>query len=398
MPRPLDFVKKLWFSAKNSLVGASALEPHLAEELREKLLSINLSRTRFFMILVFVMEAYNLFIVSPSKSHPGFESLFSLGMLLTMAVCALSVFLVSLAKARRFSRAAGHALLLGCWTLLLIASFIFCYGDFHEAESLLNFLLLTMAVSIVPLFDALASAALLSGYMAGGVVLAVSAHLSEHLIQQMIAVTILSFYASRLQLNAMLGVFSDQNNLRRANRELKLLSETDQLTGLLNRRGMEQRLREVIGPFRRRVDTLCVCMLDIDRFKAYNDLYLHSGGDDCLKAISSALLERTHRTSDMVVRYGGEEFIVASTSVAREDAVAFALGLKNAVEQLNIRFEYDGRAVVTISIGMTLYDTPGAIKNTETFLSDLILKADKELYNAKNNGRNCLSFEGTIFR
>lgn len=170
--------------------------------------------------------------------------------------------------------------------------------------------------------------------------------------------------------------------LNELNKKLKDLSRKDGLTGLANRRYMDEFIeREWLRAVRNKLP-ITFLLIDIDFFKAYNDNYGHLVGDKSLKKVASALKEVVSRPGDLVARYGGEEFalILSETSAAQY----IAKKCLKAIESLEISHEYSAASdVITISIGYhTLHPTKGSIPE------DIIELADKALYQAKNFGRN----------
>jgi diguanylate cyclase (GGDEF)-like protein len=126
-------------------------------------------------------------------------------------------------------------------------------------------------------------------------------------------------------------------------------------------------------------------MIDIDEFKKYNDRYGHQGGDDCLKKVAETLKVSLTRASDMVSRYGGEEFVVVLPGTDQQQAIVTAERLRQRVEAMNMPHEAatSGNKRVTISVGVASY-LPKAKDRAETLLS----AADQALYGAKHGGRN----------
>ena len=174
-----------------------------------------------------------------------------------------------------------------------------------------------------------------------------------------------------------------QIELEAANAELQILSEKDALTGLYNRMAMEHKLTQEWNVLRRKNEPLSVLMIDIDRFKEYNDLYGHQAGDDCLRRVAIVLSSTAQRASDMVARYGGEEFIVIFPSTMLQVAYQMAQTLLCNIEAENIVHAHSEFGHITVSIGVACV-TP----NETNTLQDLISHADEALYRAKKQGRN----------
>ncbi len=172
--------------------------------------------------------------------------------------------------------------------------------------------------------------------------------------------------------------------LEAANRRLEALSYLDGLTSVPNRRYFEEMFLREWNRVQRLNLTLALLIIDVDRFKSYNDTYGHLAGDDCLKQIARTIQDTLRRGTDVVARYGGDEFVVMLPDVELEGAWTVAHALKNAIERLAIPHEgSDVAPMVTVSIG-------GIVVSGESTPSrDRILEnADAALYSAKHKGRN----------
>ena len=173
-----------------------------------------------------------------------------------------------------------------------------------------------------------------------------------------------------------IAVAVDRMSLREKIGEFAQLSITDPLTGLLNRRYIEERLVEEINRFGRSSEPLSFLMLDVDEFKSYNDRFGHPEGDEALRMVGT-ILKETVRGADVAARYGGEEFSVLLPETSSSEASVIAERIRSRVEQT----EFPNRRV-TVSIGIATV--------SETLATPETLKsaADKALYRAKAEGRN----------
>lgn len=180
--------------------------------------------------------------------------------------------------------------------------------------------------------------------------------------------------------------------LERLNEELQGLADRDGLTGVANRRRGDAYMAECWARLRREKQPLSTVMLDVDHFKAYNDNYGHQAGDDCLAAVAAALREQLQRPADMVVRYGGEEFMLILPNTDSEGVAALAERVRRAVEELAIPHAHSSvAAVVTISAGAATI-LPESSAGTELLLRE----ADIALYRAKRLGRNQVQSAPTV--
>jgi diguanylate cyclase (GGDEF)-like protein len=158
----------------------------------------------------------------------------------------------------------------------------------------------------------------------------------------------------------------------------------DPLTGIYNRRYLDESLERIIGTLSRSGSILSLMMVDIDFFKKYNDTYGHLKGDDCLKAVAETLRDSITRKEDFVARYGGEEFIIVLPNANEIGAAMIAERMIENVRNNNIPHEKNGNEKrVTVSIGVT----SGEAKHAVT-AEDFIRRADEMLYEAKRSGRN----------
>lgn len=172
--------------------------------------------------------------------------------------------------------------------------------------------------------------------------------------------------------------------LTKANQNLERMATTDQLTEIFNRRYFMERLRTEILISLRSMRPLTVALIDIDHFKAVNDTYGHKAGDQVLKGLVKVVGSGIRR-SDLLARFGGEEFIVLAPETSLEGGLILGEKIRSAVEGHD--FEIDGGVIrVTVSIGISeLHDFNSSPEKNE---DQLLLTADHYLYQAKHKGRN----------
>jgi polar amino acid transport system substrate-binding protein len=164
------------------------------------------------------------------------------------------------------------------------------------------------------------------------------------------------------------------------NRDLKVISETDSLTNLANRRKIDSFLEIEMERSQRNSLTFSIAMFDIDFFKNVNDTYGHRAGDKVLKKISK-IFKSNIRKYDLAGRWGGEEFILICPNSNLEQTIALCNKLKNIIEKTPIKELNNNN--ITVSCGIAQY-----IENDT--IDDSIYRADCELYKAKKDGRNCI--------
>lgn len=173
--------------------------------------------------------------------------------------------------------------------------------------------------------------------------------------------------------------------LEEANLKLEALSNTDALTGIANRRSFDCMLAQEWDRALRVGTPLALIMLDVDRFKHFNDYYGHLAGDACLQALAQTLAQTARRAGDLVARYGGEEFVVLLPNTNMHQALAMSRHIQQAVWSLALPHTEMSPGIITVSLGVT-----SMIPSRQHIAEILVRRADTALYCAKNSGRNCL--------
>ena len=169
--------------------------------------------------------------------------------------------------------------------------------------------------------------------------------------------------------------------LEQSNEELKKLSWTDPLTQLFNRRSCEERFKNEIARFKRTKEPFCIILGDLDHFKSINDTYGHNAGDYVLIEVANTLKEYSRKT-DMVFRWGGEEFLFLLTGTGIGGGTVIGEKIRTKIEEKVFTYEQQ-TLPITMSLGISVYKDGQAME-------DCIKEADANLYSAKQAGRNRL--------
>lgn len=180
-----------------------------------------------------------------------------------------------------------------------------------------------------------------------------------------------------------------EEELTRLYKKVERLSFQDELTGIANRRMLDQTLDREWKRAQRDQTSLSLIMLDIDYFKQYNDCYGHQQGDECLKQVAKSLSKVTRRAIDLISRYGGEEFVILLPETNKDQSIKLTEQCLNVVKEQSLPHKLSKVSdVVTVSAGVCT-----AIPAVEAQPSILIETADKLLYQAKQKGRNRFEYE-----
>lgn len=179
--------------------------------------------------------------------------------------------------------------------------------------------------------------------------------------------------------------------LKKVNAILLHISAVDGLTGLANRRAFDEAMDREWWRSIREKSQIALIMIDIDYFKAYNDVYGHLAGDDCLKKVAQALSKAMRRPADLIARFGGEEFVAILPNTNTDGAMAIAEKMRKSVEDMGEQHSGSPTAsFVTISAGVA-----SVIPELGANFAEVISLADLALYNAKQSGRNIVKIVET---
>jgi diguanylate cyclase (GGDEF)-like protein/PAS domain S-box-containing protein len=178
------------------------------------------------------------------------------------------------------------------------------------------------------------------------------------------------------QFRELLAISRDITEKVKIRRDIKMLSETDKLTGLYNRVKLDHNLEKVLGQAQNNDAVFGLIMIDIDHFKEVNDCFGHLTGDAVLVELAG-LLKNSIRATDLIGRWGGEEFLVILPDTDGTEAMKMAEKLRCAVSENR----FPQQQHITISLGVSVFDG-------DTTVDSVIYRTDQALYQAKENGKN----------
>lgn len=279
-----------------------------------------------------------------------------------------------------------------CFIFLALFSAVmynFAFRAVSSATSLVLFSVIMMVIGLLPILPIGIFVPVWVVNIIPMIVLVAVKHLTADSIASVITISIMSFVLSFVSYTGTIRKLSYKLSLDDALSE----AETDPMTKLLNRRGLDRRLDSLWPHCIRQHTSIAVLMLDIDNFKRYNDTFGHPAGDECIKKVTSAIHRQVKRRTDYAARVGGEEFLIFLTGIDAKQAVKWALELKAAIDDLKIpHAETNFNPYVSVSMGLEC----ATITDGITF--DMMKEqADKALYEAKDNGRACLYFRHRCF-
>ena len=187
--------------------------------------------------------------------------------------------------------------------------------------------------------------------------------------------------------NKVIGYCAKRQNIT-DKKYAELLSITNDLTGLYNKRFFRQTFEAELSKTKKEKENLVFIMIDIDYFKKYNDNYGHLRGDEVLKKVAEVLKNLTKKVNKFAFRLGGEEFGIITSKLEENEIIEYVKTIKNSIDNLKIVHKNSPFNYISVSIGVCNLD-----KNDKKTCPEIYYLADKALYTAKNKGRNQICYE-----
>lgn len=357
-------------------------------EVAQVLISKNAART-FLSALVMIPVIAAFMILSRfagffGDNSDGYRIFLSVMMVSQIAMAAVGYFLIrdnDMDKLVDYSRA----------EYLLVAVMIAVTGtmDIISNAGILIMVMGALYLAIVPIMDKLERRIYILGYVAVSIASAAVFSGETLLIVELAAASALMLYVAEYIQQYMISSEKTRIKLK----VKTITSESDPLTGLMNRRGLNKRAG-ILWPYCSRTSTtIGMIEIDIDFFKKFNDRFGHPAGDRCIKMVASAIKKSARRSSDISARTGGEEFVIFTQGTSEKELIGLAMKIRTAIDELRIPHAYVNVSnYVTVSMGVSII-TP----NSSNSYEQLYENTDKALYKAKSNGRNCIVCGNRIY-
>ncbi|MDR1194007.1 MAG: GGDEF domain-containing protein, partial [Peptococcaceae bacterium] len=382
----------------------SRLPKEYGAQFEERRLETNVGRMYIFSIYVVLLQiALNLINILKQSGGPpdgelaaaggvdiGYYVALSLG---TLALGLIYWFLFRLVKKNKITRRRVKIFLVESLLYLYTAAQLtFCAMNILSGGGVNSYIIAILIIGLVPVTRPLQSllsiglAFVYTGaalYMSRGVSSAWDAILLTDNWTNLLIITGLTVCVSIFIYDMYVSNFLQSVDLRKSNQELEVMANTDQMTGVANRYSFSRTFDAIWQSSLSRQSLLAVAIADIDFFKAYNDRFGHLEGDKCLRQVAGSLQASFRRASDIVSRFGGEEFLMVFEA-SQENAFTLADRARIGVEALRIPHgRTDVSPHVTISIGVCLVRPEAGITSTAALAA-----ADEALYESKQTGRN----------
>lgn len=386
-----------------------SVPPEKAQLLRDARLQVNVSRMHAFSIFIFFLQlTLNLInILKPADSQGEHIMMYVILSLTMLAVSIVYWILFHLVKKKflvgdKPKIFLVHSLLY----IYLLIQLAFCTLNILTNNGINSYIIAILIVSLFPILPPAQSVptilltfayVMLTLFFTRNIADTWRSVITTDTWANLIIVTSISLFAAVFINNIYSSDFLQKlrleetnkslqranDELGRLNSQLEIIATTDQMTGMANRYAFARDFDEIWRTAASKQNRIAMAIMDIDFFKSYNDAFGHLEGDICLQKVADSLKASFRRNNDIVVRFGGEEFL-AVFSADREDA--FELGEKARINVESMKIPHGNTAVspyVTISVGVCV-TTPGPGISTDR----AIKIADDALYASKQGGRN----------
>lgn len=346
----------------------------------------NLNRMFLCILMVLIFQAMNLTTLLLLGTHAKFAPGYLLAACFLSVVAVIYLIIALLCSSKKELNCNLQVLNHSFWILITVGLMLFNTLDILERDSLINYVIFLSAISFIPVLDLKELSSLLFSALSYQFILLLIAGKGGHLFLQ----SLMFSFAVLLIAQALFITFVKASIDRK---KLEFISETDALTGLLNRRGLDVCISGIRKKSLFKSNRLAIAILDVDYFKICNDKFGHLEGDRCLRIIADCIKSELEDKTDVICRFGGEEFVVILQNTADSDVLDTLINIKNRVKDAKIKSGNEESKYVTVSIGASILTVKG--KNIK--FEELFEYADKELYRAKQNGRDVLSLDGRLY-
>lgn len=276
------------------------------------------------------------------------------------------------------------------WASILCSGLILSIGEYRAVHSAYSFFLLLLVVLVLPIlsiFDSLLTAML---FAVPAVFYGIVEKLGLIFYLAVLFGVIVFLWIFAEKYHCYAGMWLSEKQLEQAAQRCLRISRTDSLTGMLNKAGLTAKFYERYSDFSVK-HTIAVLLIDVDHFRLYNHQYGYDRSDRCLYDICNCIRIFARPVTDMVSRFGGDDFVLILEDLSETETVRFAEQIRQGVERMALPLGENG--IVTISIGISsIVD----LKGKETY-SELLNEADIQLMIAKQSGKNCIGYRGRAF-
>lgn len=276
------------------------------------------------------------------------------------------------------------------WGTFIFGGIMNAIGEYRSYHTVFSFLIFLILVELVPIYH------VVGALVSGGVFFsfAIFYGVSEKLDLVYYAIPILAavfwVWSFALKYNCYAGMWINRRRLETVEERCLRISHTDSLTGMLNKAGLAEKFREKYSPANDN-HKVAVILIDVDNFRQYNHTFGYDKSDECLYTICNCIRIMAKPVTDIVSRFGGDDFVLIIEDKSEVEVLTFAEQLRQSIETMALPAG-EGK-IVTISVGISEI----RVLDDKSTYSELLNEADIQLIIAKQNGKNCIGYRGRPF-
>lgn len=382
---------------KLHLAGSKIKEFETEDPLSKKLLEHNLclvngKRVIFLSLpLILIALIFTVVTIVQMDTSALKESVLSLiGFVLIVLGCSVSAVLIYREYIRKKTDAKRlHQFVMLFWIIFSLGLLLLTAADFSINSFSQRFFLYLIIMTVFPLFNFKRSLIIIAPFLAVTEILGIIFGASVSVLVLALVFSLAYLVISSLVYSSYCCLYISDRQLNTANERCRQINEQDVLTGALNKKGLIKRLMDIID---RGIDkNIAAIFFDIDDFRRYNHIYTDKESDDCLYNICNCVRIIAKSKTDIISRYGGDEFVIIVQNTTEYDLIYFAEQIRKSVETMALPFENDKK--VTITVGVS-----AIVEEDFKDYSALIRDAENSLVLAKKGGKNCVGYMGNVFK
>ena len=382
---------------KLHLSGLKIKEFEAEDPLSKKLLEHNLclvnGKRAIFLSLPLILIAAIFAVVTIVRMDVSavIESVLSLvGFVLIVLGCgALAVLIYREYTHKKTDAKKLNQFIMLFWIIFSAGLLLLTASDFSVNSFSQRFYLYLIIMTVFPLLDFKRSLIIIAPFLAVTEILGIIFGASASVLVLALVFSLAYLVISSLVYSSYCCLYISDRRLNTANERCRQINEQDVLTGSLNKKGLIKRLMDIID---RGVDkNIAAIFFDIDDFRRYNHIYTDTESDECLYKICNCIRIIAKSKTDIISRYGGDEFVIIVQNITEYDLIYFAEQIRKSVETMALPLE-NGKKV-TITVGVS-----AIVEEDFKDYSALIRDAENSLVMAKKGGKNCVGYMGNVFK
>lgn len=276
------------------------------------------------------------------------------------------------------------------WSMFIFSGIMNAIGEYQTSHTIYGFLIYLILVQFVPIFHIVGAAVSGAVFLIPAVIFGVLEHCSFIYYALLLIVAAFWIWGFALKYNCYAGMWINRRRLETAEERCLRISHTDSLTGMLNKAGLSEKFRERYSSANEN-HKIAVILIDVDNFRRYNHGFGYDKSDECLYTICNCIRIMAKPVTDIVSRFGGDDFVLIIEDKTELEVLSFAEQLRESVETMALPAG-EGK-IVTISIGISEI----RVLDGKSTYSELLNEADIQLMIAKRNGKNCIGYRGRPF-